>query len=304
MDPKDEFIHDYPKDLDTPWKENWYFNFVDRKNRAWGINHISLDRSVQQGRFSAIHVVDEQVLPYSNIIDIKDLKETSDGNLTIEFIEPFKKFRVAFNGPMHQLDLIYEAHFEPFHFGVPKIAEENKALSVQHYRQSLIAKGTITVEGETREVESYCDRDHTWGYRNEGLLTGWNCCHAYFPDKTLIIFRHLIGEFAFGSGYLSTAEGNTRVTRVEVEDTNFVDGAPVSSIFKGYDRDGRLLGKLKSGKFSVLTLPMEGEGVVVYENFSEFEDLESGEIGIGVDEYLINQNAEYHQRPGISPDLE
>ena len=77
-----------------------------------------------------------------------------------------------------------------------------------------------------------------------------------------------------------------------------------ASFVRRSDREGRLLGKLESGRFSVLTLPMESEGVVVYENFSEFKDMESGEIGEGVDEYLINPNAEYHQRPGISPDLE
>ena len=300
MEEKDEYIHqDYPKDLKAPWKENYYFNFVDRKNRAWGIHHISLMRLTQQGRFSALYIVDDEVLPYSNLIDIENLEETSDGTLSIKIVEPFKKYKVTFNGPNHQMDLDYEARFPAFDFGRPRETEESP-LSVQHYRQSLIAKGTLTKDGKSRPIQSFCDRDHTWGYRNEGMITGWNCCHAYFENKTLIIFRTLFGQYAFGSGYLSTKEGNTRIVRTEVVDTQFVNGMPISSIFTGYDKDGNVLGKLKSEKFSTLFLPMgeEGGGAVVHENFSEFTDLETGEKGDGVDEYLINPNEEYHENPG------
>ncbi len=306
MKPQDEFIHDYPKNLDTPWKENWYFNFVDRKNRAWGISHITLMRHIQKGRFSTIHVIDGQIIPYSNLIDISNLKTMSDDKLTFEVIEPFEKFRVTFNGPQHQLDLTYDARFPMFNFGVPD--PDGKVLTVEHYRQSLIARGTITKEGETRPIESFCDRDHTWGYRDEGKLTGWNCCHAYFDDKTLIIFRFLTGTSAYGTGYLSTAKGNTRITRVEVEDTKFVDNIPVSSIFKAYDGNGNCLGKLRSEKFSGLVIPHidkenKNEKVTVYENFSEFTNLETGQKGDGVDEYLINANEAYHQNPGVqNPD--
>jgi hypothetical protein len=30
MEAGDELIHAYPDNLDSPWKENWYFNFIDR----------------------------------------------------------------------------------------------------------------------------------------------------------------------------------------------------------------------------------------------------------------------------------
>ena len=88
--------------------------------------------------------------------------------------------------------------------------------------------------------------------------------------------------------------------RTEVVDTQFVNGMPISSAFTGYDKDGNVLGNLKSEKFSTLYLPMgeEGGGAVVHENFSEFTDLETGEKGDGVDEYLINPNEEYHENPG------
>jgi hypothetical protein len=61
--PQDEFIHqDYPRGGEVAWKENWYFNFIDREHNAWGINHISLSRHNQSANFRAFHVVDGEIL--------------------------------------------------------------------------------------------------------------------------------------------------------------------------------------------------------------------------------------------------
>lgn len=289
MNPKDEFIHDYPDNLTTPWKENWYFNFIDRKNHVWGINHISLMRHTNEGRFSCIHVVDEKkILPYSNLIEIKNLSEVSDGRLKFEFIEPFKKFRVTFNGLKHQLDLNYEATCPVYFYDKPE-QSENKALSVNHYRQSLIARGTLTIGNKTRPIECHCDRDHTWGFRDEGKLTGWNWAGVYFPNRTINFHRILMGEKSFGTGYLSTPDGNVPLKRVTIENTRFESDAPVSSVFTGYDNNDKIITKIKSEKFFTLKLPMaDKEGVVIFENFAEFTDLKTSEKCDGVDEYLIN----------------
>jgi hypothetical protein len=232
-------------------------------------------RHTNKGRFTAIHVVDDEIIPYSNVIDIENLENTSDGCLTFEFIEPFKKFRVTFAGPRHQVRLDYDALFPLFDYGKRDETDENKALSVHHYRQALIARGTVTKDGTTRPIECVCDRDHTWGYRDEGMLTGWNWVGAYFPARTVNFNRILMGEDAFAAGYLSTAEGNTRVTRLELENTRFVDQAPVSAVYTGYDREGRVLARLKTEMFSRLCLPMQDkEGMIIYENFVEITDLD------------------------------
>lgn len=293
MDPKEEHIHEWPKNLDAAWKENWYFNFIDRKNNVWGINHISLMRQTQKGRFSCVHVIDGQILPYTNKIDITDLKETTDGKLKFEFIEPFKKFHVTFNGPKHQLELDYDATFPVCEYEKPG-GSKGQPLSVDHYRQSLRARGTLTKDGETRNIDCVCDRDHTWGYRDEGRLTGWNWAGMYFPDRTLNFHRILMGKAFFATAYLSTAQGNTLLKRVSVQDTQFDGDMPISSIFTGYGDKGEVLAKIKSESFHRLRLPMaDKEGVTVFENFSEFTDLQTGEKCDGVDEYLINPKHDY-----------
>ena len=92
-----------------------------------------------------------------------------------------------------------------------------------------------------------------------------------------------------GNGFVSTKDGNCKINRVEVMDTAQDGPLPTSSVFTGWDKQGKIW-KLKSEKFSGLALPMDekGRGVIVYENFSEFTNLETGEKGYGIDEYLVN----------------
>jgi hypothetical protein len=292
LQPQDESVHEYPKPLDAHWKENWYFNFIDRENNAWGINHVSLMRHKQQGRFSAFHIVDGEVLLYSNVIDIEDeLPELTDGKLKFEFVEPFKKFRLAFDGPRHRVELDYDARFEVYDYagGKPVKPGRQKSLALNHYEQALFCKGKITKGGETREIDCLGHRDHSWGYRNESKVSGWNWIAVQFPERTINMSRVTIGQAFMGNGFISTADGNSRVVRVSVDDTEYENKVPISSVFTGVDKEGKTW-KLKSKKFSGLYLPMKekGEGVVVHENFAEYEDLETGEVGVGIDEYLVN----------------
>ena len=292
MEARDELIHEYPDNLDSPWKENWYFNFIDRENNAWGINHVSLMRDKKKGRFAAFHVVDGQILMYANMIDIdENLKEVTDGRLKFDFVKPFKKFRLTLDGPQHKVDLNYKARFDVFDYamGKPVKPGSNKALNINHYEQALTVKGTIEKDGSTRKINCLGHRDHSWGYRNESKVTGWNWAAVQMKDKTINLSRVVIGEAYIGSGFISNKKGNTRVVSVNLENTDFEDNLPVRSTFVAQDESGKTW-KLKSEKFSGLYLPMKekGAGVVVHENFADYVDVDTGEKGVGIDEYLIN----------------
>ncbi len=290
MEARDEYIHDYPKPLDSHWKENWYFNFIDKPNNAWGINHVSLMRHRRQGRFSAFHVVDGEVLMYSQMIDIEDkMDELTDGKLKFEFLEPFKKFRLTFDGPRHKVELNYAARFPIFDYAMAKRHKPGKAASMEHYEQALTCEGSIEKDGKERKISCLGHRDHSWGYRNESKVTAWNWVAIQMEDKTANLYRAVIGKAFIGSGFISSAEGNKRIVRMNVENTDFENGVPSGSRYHGVDEDGGAW-KFESKKFSGLFLPMKekGEGVVIHENFADFVNLETGQKGVGIDEYLIN----------------
>lgn len=294
--PQDEFVHqDYPRDEERAWKENWYFNFIDRRNNAWGINHISLERHKQRARFSAFHVVDGETLMYLNYIPLAEhFTELTDGKLRVEFVEPHKRFHLAFEGPNHSVDLTYLARFEVFDYAEKEdgsLAGEKESLSIRHYEQALTVSGTLTKAGAARPIDCLGHRDHSWGYRDETNIAGWNWIAVQFPARTINVSQVRIdGLPPMSRGFVSEAEGNTGIRKVRIVSTERKeDGIPLQSVFEAVDERGRAW-TLTSRRFSGLVLPLseKGKDVVVYENFSEYTLGETGEQGVGIDEYLEN----------------
>jgi len=296
LPPEAEYVHeDYPRDKEKAWKENWYFNFIDRENNAWGINHISLERHKQQGRFSAFHVVDGEILLHLNHIPLTgDFKEITDGKLRVEFVKPHKEFRLTFDGPNHSIDLTYLARFEVFDYaagGDATLKGDESSMSISHYEQALTVKGTLTKDGASRPISCLGHRDHSWGYRDETNVAGWNWIAVQFPDKTINVSQVRVdGMEPMSRGFVSEASGNTGIRKVNIKSTERNDdGIPVSSVFEAVDESGRTW-TLTSQRFSGLVLPLseKGKDVVVYENFSDYTIAETGEQGVGIDEYLHN----------------
>jgi len=294
--PEDEYVHnDYPRDEDKAWKENWYFNFIDRENNAWGINHISLERHKQQGRFMAAHVVDGEILMHVDFIPLtEDFREITDGKLRVEFVEPHKEFRLTLNGPNHSVDLTYLARFDVFDYGEKgdqTVRGDKSSMSISHYEQGLTVKGTLTKDGTTRPISCFGHRDHSWGYRDETNIAGWNWIAVQFPGRTVNVAQvRVAGMEPTSGGFVSEAGGNTRIRQVNIVSTDRNEnGVPVSSVFEAVDERGRAW-TLTSQRFSGLVLPLneKGKNVVVYENFSDYTVAETGEQGVGIDEYLDN----------------
>jgi hypothetical protein len=213
--------------------------------------------------------------------------------LKFEFVEPFKKFRVSFAGARHRAELEFEARFPAFDYATGRTDADGKRkeLFINHYEQALVCRGKIEKGGETRELDCLGHRDHSWGFRDENKVGAWNWIAVQLPAMTINMSQVRLGEKKVASGFVSAADGNARIKSVEVMDTAFKNNCPVSSSFTGVDELGRTW-KLASDKFSSLYLPMKekGKGVVVHENFSEFTLENTGEKGVGIDEYLINPN--------------
>jgi len=292
--PQDDFIHhNYPRQSEKPWKENWYFNFIDRKNQAWGINHISLQRDIQKGRFTAIHVIDGETIPYVNEIDLKeDFSELTDGNFRVDIVEPHKKYTLSFTGPMHSANLTFQARFEPFDYAKKDTDNGFKdvdTLSIEHYEQGMIVTGEITKNDTSRSISCFGHRDHSWGFRNEENIRTWNWIAAQFPSKTINLYQMTAqGSDPVHSGFISTSSENISVINLNIASTQFDENkAPVSSTYEFTDENGQSW-TMTSNKFSGIFLPMGDKGGGVHEVFTEFKLMEINEIGVGIDEYLIN----------------
>ena len=290
--PEDDYCHgDYPRNITDIWKENWYFNFIDLENKAWGYNHFSLRRDVQRGIFRAMHVVDDVPLIYENEMDIDErFEKVGDGSLAFEVLDPLKKHRVVFNGPKHKIELVYEARFGivDFHEGEERHDSEQKILDIEHYEQAMNASGTVTMDGKTRSISCFGQRDHSWGFRNEDLIQGWNWIAIQCPDRTIsFVIAKITEDFSGSRGHLSDGSGSTKILDARKVSTNRdAKSLPMGSTYKLEAADGRTW-TITSKMFSQISLPMkEKKGGVVHENFSRFSIEESGETGVGIDEYM------------------
>jgi hypothetical protein len=297
--PEDDYCHhDYPKDTSDVWKENWYFSFVDKDNKAWGMNHISLTRNEQVGRFRAMHIVDDEPLIYEENMELTDpVENISDGKLSFEIIEPHRKHRIVFNGPKHSVDLVFEARFELVDFLEGKEDQgdlSNKSMHIEHYEQAMTVSGSVTKDGKTRTISCLGHRDHSWGFRNENLILGWNWVAVQFPDRTFSFSKATITEdFFMDGGFIHDAAGSVRIKKMEMVSTDRDEsGAPITTTYKLEDVQGRTW-TIISDRFSHITVPMaEKEDGIVYENFSSFIIQETNETGLGIDEYMETHKTE------------
>ena len=290
--PEDDYCHgDYPRDITDIWKENWYFNFIDLDKKAWGYNHFSLRRDVQRGIFRAMHVVDEVPLIYENEIDIDErFEKVGDGSLSFEILDPLKKHRVVFNGPKHKLDLVYGARFGivDFNEGQERSESGHKGLNIDHYEQAMNVSGTVTMDGKTRSISCFGQRNHSWGFRNEDLIQGWNWIAIQCPDRTIsFVIAKITEDFSGSRGHISDGSGSTKILDVQKISTDRDAKAhPTGSTYKLEDAGGRTW-TISSKMFSQISLPMkEKKGGVVHENFSYFTIEGAGDRGVGIDEYM------------------
>jgi len=123
------------------------------------------------------------------------------------------------------------------------------------------------------------------------MIEGWNWIAVQFPDKTVNVSQVRVpGLSPMSRGFVSEATGNTGIRKVRIVSMQRnEDGVPLTSTFEAVDERGRPW-TLTSSRFSGLVLPLrdKGKDVVVYENFADYTLAETGEQGVGIDEYLEN----------------
>ena len=231
--PDDDYCHlDYPGELQRLWKENYYFNFIDVENGAWGMNHISLERKTNKGRFRALHIVDDEVLFHENTIDIPDRAEClSDGLLSIHIIEPFKKYLLVFNGPKHRAELTFEARFPVRDYeGRNKGNTEAEKAAIKHYEQAMTVSGCITRDNQSRMLSCFGHRDHSWGYRDESDIKGWRWVAINFDKYNIGFVKVFVTEkLTIDAGFISDREKSSAVKKVNILSTQYdQDGAPIA----------------------------------------------------------------------------
>ena len=297
----DEYLHlGYPRQTESKWKENYYFNFIDREADAVGIIHFSIRRDTGRAIFNLQGRVGGERLRYTNNIawpatDRSAFKEgvvLTDGCLTLEIIEPHKKHSVTFEKDTTKLNLNYTRRFDVYQYTphTAPDAETDVNMSIEHYEQGLHLNGKVEFGGKNIEINCLAHRDHSWGYRDESGIVGWNWIAIQFESATLNFTQtvsHKLG--VMGNGFISTVNGNKTIVTVEVNEViNDDKGEPEIAKYTITDEDGAKT-DFTARRFTSVVIPMnKARTTMCYENFSEFTNESTGETGLGIDEHMLN----------------
>lgn len=232
--PEDDYPHPVPPQAHMTWKENWVFCGVDPERRVASVFHVSLRPAQAQGVFSAKLAVDGAVHRYVGRRevprDLAGLRPLAEERLTVEVLEPARRFRVSYRSPELEAGLEYAGRFPPFDFadGPPAPGESTlgeigrHVFPFSHYEQALAFEGTLAFRegpraGETLRVEGYGNRDHSWGWRDDFQFRFHHWLCASFDDR--FVQGSLMLETSYPEpkhgGFLSSAEGNVAVSRVD-----------------------------------------------------------------------------------------
>jgi hypothetical protein len=214
----------------------------------------------------------------------------SDGKLSLDIVEPHSRHRVTLRSENLELNLDYRSRFTAYQYPQDSADLQDKGMAIEHYEQGMTVEGLLVVDGEQVAINCLAHRDHSWGFRNETAIDGWNWIAVQFPNSTLNftqIRRHQLPNIE--QGFISTASGNRRIIDVDVISVEQdEEGRPAKAVYK-VSRDDDEVMTFEAVMFDRVVLPVNRDGTTVYfENFSHFTHVESGEKGVGIDEHMVN----------------
>jgi hypothetical protein len=286
------------------WNESFYFNFYDRERDVCAFMRIGLKPN--KGEKSMFCFL---MLPNNQIVGMRSQAPFADstlqvGGLTFDRLEPEKRWRLRYAGPVATLQgrepamASFEVEFTAlnpvFDYWRCVSGEKEKisqSVASEHLEQFGRARGRISIGGTAYEIDGLGERDHSWGVREWTAPKRWIWLTAQFSEGCALNVTHLVvdqGEVDAGFVHLG---GESRPLAAAVIDTTFgPDGSPLTLAMVLKDRQGKEH-RVTAEVLRTAMLPFEGGAglsAVMYETLARYE-LE-GQTGYGIAEYLIRKD--------------
>ncbi|MBI1885976.1 MAG: hypothetical protein HYS09_06650 [Chloroflexi bacterium] len=303
---RDEYTH--PLGPEANFNESMYFNFFDRARQTGGF--VRIGNRANEGYAEVtlcLYLPGGEVLFNYRRPEISSNDAFDAGGLRFGVIEPLVRHGTVYEGtavyledPLQmadpgqafrqnphkqvKLDLVHEA-VGPLYGSSGagrEIVDPGKEFARAHYEQHMRATGTLTIEGETMEIDGLGLRDHSWGPRYWQALKyyRWLTCN-FGPDFGLMVSEVIDLEGGRRvTGVVVRGETLQPISKVAIE-TEFVPETP-------YHR--RLTATLGLADGDVLTV----EGAV--KSYIPLRNRRAGHvthIGEGMTEYRCGESAGY-----------
>jgi hypothetical protein len=277
------------------WKDNAYLGFWDADADVWGLFHWSaspnpedetaiygqLTVSVDGRTYETIEPLAPGAADYSSETIRFELGDTVSGTAQA----------VGHHGPPEvRLDLTMAPRYAPADYSqsaiVPSL-EEGQGLN--HLHATAFVRGTVTVDGETRQIDGLGWRDRTWGFRDESAhLTEYLALLVAFEtfDVSVFKFRQPDGTIRT-HGFILREHEHDVITDAAITR----DASGMCAAMTVTTEDGRELVLRRDGHHAHHYCPMgptqtAGPAFSVVEEFFDMH-VEGGESGRGLVEHGI-----------------
>lgn len=319
LDPNDEYCH--VPEAASNYNESMYFNVFDPARKAGG--WFRLGNRVHEGHAEmscCIYLADGRIGFMYGRPKIGHNRELAAGGMRFDVIEPFRRLRVRYDGPLCVLS-------DPFEMAEPSTAFKNnpivdarvdlhytgvspmyggktvnadgsdlaldpeKSFARAHYEQHVHAVGTFTIGNENVTIDGYGLRDKSWGPRY------WQAIHWYrwLP-------MNFGRDFAMMISVVADADGNVRRSGMVLRDGTYtmIEAARVESDWDEHGYQTRLRAwattadqtyEIEGRVLSLIPLRnrrVQPDGSMrmtrITEGMTEFRC--NGQIGYGLSEYL------------------
>lgn len=326
--PQDDFFH--PIGDDASWSESYYFYYFDPSQNIGGITRVGF--RAHDGWKDYMHIV---FLEGRHIVFCYDRKDMPPGDenlrvgaLSLERLEPFKHWKLAFQGQgqdlpdgrvlitpkrdrpegwLKMVDVQMEIDFRAAHDPIYMFSEAGER---GHFEQPGICDGFITVNGERRPFSGFGLRDKSWGPRTWTASSGGDKSPVSLAEGAasglfVMWITSVINErLAFAITFTKTPDGDVRGGGFLFKDGAYhqmLSGSVDSEFESGtvVHRKNRFAATFEnghsiSGTGEILNLgpskiPMPAGATLVNSGMTRFQ-LDTGESGLGSSEYWFSVN--------------
>ena len=311
IETKDDYTH--PLGPEENFNESMYFNFFDRE-RGYG-GFLRCGNRANEGYAEVTLCLflpgGEVLFNYQRpTIDSNDAMDAA--GMRFEVLEPLARHRTtydegavfltepsqmadpgrAFRENPHKrvsLDLEHQALGPAYgSSGAERPESPGQEFARAHYEQHMRARGTLTIDGETTEIDGMGLRDHSWGPRYWQAIHSyrWLTC-AFGPDFGIMVSEVTPKPGVRNqNGVVVRGETLERIQSVDI-DTSFVPDTPFHERMTaklGLANGEQLV--LEGNVKSLIPLRNRRAGKITHigEGMTEYRC--GDHVGVGISEYL------------------
>jgi hypothetical protein len=222
--PEDDSWRFHPRPDDPFWNESGLFGFMIPEHRIDGYFYV-WHRPNMNLTSAGVAMWDERGgethnCLYSEWFDFNPMAPGTDmfdfrlaNGMSCELLEPLRRYRLGYESDAFSLSLLWEGAYTPPNLHYDKSAEQGfDVYGGVHYEQLGTVQGSVTLHGETFEVDCHHFRDHSRGLRpgplrglpGGGFDFGWASEQTSFavttvrPDPTAPVMARSIDHPGYG----------------------------------------------------------------------------------------------------------